>query len=183
MAELRAPSPKPHADPPRDGDPDLRVPPWLNRLVEIGPRRRLRSMGGFIGVLAAMTLALGALATLDPAPDYVGTHQQFGLPPCSFRAVFGLPCPGCGGTTAVTYLVHLQPLEALKSSLFGAAVGVGMALTWLLCLVAVILRRPIYPRLEGQAGARLMGYTVVLMLVSWVVKIIHTLVVLPGVPD
>jgi hypothetical protein len=73
-------------------------------------------------------------------------------------------------------------MDAIKSSIFGAAVGVGMALAWLLCLISLVWRRPLYPRLEGQAGARVMAYTVVLMLLSWTIKIIYTLVALPGVP-
>ncbi len=176
----RSPSSYAHLKPP--GGAEVCVPAWLDRLVEVGPRRPLRGLVGHALVLACLTGVFVVCVSLRPAPDYVGTHEQFGLPPCSFRAVFGLPCPGCGGTTAVVYLAHLRLLDALRSSVFGAVVGLAMAVAWVLCLASLVLRRPLHPRLEGQAGARVMGYTVVLMLLSWAIKIIYTLVALPGVP-
>jgi hypothetical protein len=182
MAEMGSKPPQPYVFPRPEAASDLRLPPWLDRVLDVGPRTPFRGLVGYLIVLIILTAAFAVALKLDPTPDYVGTHQQFGLPPCSFRAVFGLPCPGCGGTTAVVCLAHLKIMDAIKSSIFGAAVGVGMALAWLLCLISLVWRRPLYPRLEGQAGARVMAYTVVLMLLSWAIKIIYTLVALPGVP-
>lgn len=56
---------------------------WLPTLLLILP---------FSGVIVARFLT--------PDPRGLGTHQQLGLPPCSMRVLFDLPCPGCGMTTS-----------------------------------------------------------------------------------
>jgi len=156
---------------------------WLGRWIRIDERghwtRLLPHALALVFVSAVFTLGLH----LRPSPDLMGTHQQLGFPPCSFRAIFGLPCPGCGGTTAVCYMLRGQPLMALKSSLFGTAVFLALLVTWLLSLAALVLRRPIAVNIDGMDGVRLVGYTVSLMLVSWVVKIAYTLLTMPGIPS
>ncbi|MCS7016072.1 MAG: DUF2752 domain-containing protein [Gemmatales bacterium] len=42
----------------------------------------------------------------DGHPRRYGTHEQLGLPPCSFHQVTGLPCPSCGLTTSFSLCVH-----------------------------------------------------------------------------
>jgi hypothetical protein len=49
----------------------------------------------------------------------VGLHL-LGLPgwACPFKAVFGIPCPGCGLTAAVDELVHGHVLASLRTHAF-----------------------------------------------------------------
>jgi hypothetical protein len=75
----------------------------------------------------AAALALGLLSLLavaalflEPNPRRLGTHRQFGLPPCTFMFVFGRPCPTCGMTTSWAHLVRGQPIGALKANVGGA---------------------------------------------------------------
>jgi hypothetical protein len=56
-----------------------------------------------VGFLA---LAAGLLYWFDPANAHI-------FPPCSFHALTGLYCPGCGTTRAVHYLLHGDLMEAL----------------------------------------------------------------------
>ncbi len=150
--------------------------------LRIGPPVGWRELMPFAATLLSLSVVLGGMALLKPSRDYVGTHQQLGFPPCSFRAVFGLPCPGCGGTTSVAFMVHGHPVDALKSNLFGSAVFLVIAATWLGCLFSVVTRRPIALLLEGRDAARVVAYAIALMLVSWVVKIALTLLYPPGIP-
>lgn len=177
---------------PRSSVPSLPLPPstdgllvarrGLGRLIEIGPRTSLRRLLPYALGLAVLSLVFAGCYALTPSPTYTGTHEQLGFPPCSFRAVFGLPCPGCGGTTAVCYMARGQVGKALISNLFGTVLFVAMFGAWLACLFSLVTRRPVRVWLEGPDGARIVGYTVALMLASWVLKIAHSLAFPPGVP-
>jgi hypothetical protein len=50
---------------------------------------------------------------LKPAAAGVGTHQQLGLPPCTFLFLTGFPCPFCGMTTSWTHAAHGQILSSI----------------------------------------------------------------------
>ena len=66
------------------GTPRLsQYPNWLATWILILP---------FSGVVVARFLT--------PDPRGLGTHQQLGLPPCSMRMLFDIPCPSCGMTTS-----------------------------------------------------------------------------------
>jgi Protein of unknown function (DUF2752) len=62
---------------------------------------------------------LSTAALLRPDPRGLGTHQQVGLPPCTFRFLFGWPCPTCGMTTAWAHAVRGEPIAALRANAGG----------------------------------------------------------------
>lgn len=73
--------------------------------------------------LAVAAVGAGVLtlaASLPPAPQGLGTHQQLGLAPCGFIDRTGIPCPTCGMTTAFASFMHGRPLAALRSQPAGA---------------------------------------------------------------
>jgi len=107
---------------------------------------------GLLGLLLAA-------AWVTPDPEGFGTHQQFGLPPCSFRVMFGIPCPSCGGTTSFAHFVRGQWgnawrvnaaafCGALLSTLFvpwglwcsyrGRMSVIRSPLKWILCLLVTL---------------------------------------------
>ncbi len=65
-----------------------------------------------------------------------GLHL-LGLPgwACPFRAAFGIPCPGCGLTTAIGELLHGQVLRSLHTHAFAPIFLGALALL----LVAIFL--------------------------------------------
>ena len=76
------------------------------QLVEHGRRRP-----AFWSAVLLGGFAVAALATVwwfDPA--------EFGLPTCTFHAMTGLHCPGCGATRATHELLHGRPLTALHNN-------------------------------------------------------------------
>ena len=77
---------------------------------------RLLVGGAAVGLSALLAVA----AWLQPDPRGLGTHQQFGLPPCTLRALFDLPCPTCGMTTAWAHLVRGELGAALRVNAAGA---------------------------------------------------------------
>ena len=74
-------------------------------------------------LLAAVGLTMLTLLTmasqLTPDPSGRGTHQQLGLPPCTFVYLYGLPCPSCGMTTSWSAVMHGQLPTALEANLAG----------------------------------------------------------------
>lgn len=56
---------------------------------------------------------------LQPDPRGFGTHQQLGLPPCSFRSLVDVPCPSCGMTTAFAHFVRGHWIQSLRASCSG----------------------------------------------------------------
>lgn len=61
---------------------------------------------------------------LEPSARLLGTHEQLGLPPCTFRVVLGVPCPTCGMTTSFAYLVRGQLLSALRANFAGVCLAI-----------------------------------------------------------
>jgi len=93
-------------------------------------RRRLRLAAAGIGLLGLLAIA----AMLEPSPLGHGTHQQLGLPPCTFWVLFGRPCPTCGMTTAWAHLVRGEWVDAGRANLGGTLLGLlaMVAAPWLL---------------------------------------------------
>lgn len=76
---------------------------------------RLEQVALILAGLGSLTLLLLAV-WLKPNPLGYGTHQQFGLPPCTIQFWFGIPCPSCGGTTAFAHFVRGQWGSALRAN-------------------------------------------------------------------
>lgn len=76
----------------------------------------------------ALSIGFGAAILLDPDPRGFGTHQQFGLPPCTFRLLFGVPCPGCGMTTCFSHFVRGQFAGAVRANVAGTVLAMVCAL-------------------------------------------------------
>jgi hypothetical protein len=68
-----------------------------------------------VGLLAALVLA----SQLRPDPRGWGTHEQLGLPPCTFLAVVGKRCPACGMTTSWAFATHGRLADALRANASG----------------------------------------------------------------
>jgi hypothetical protein len=85
-------------------------------------------------VLAVMLAFPLAVATsLNPDPRGFGTHEQLGLPPCTFQNVFHLPCPTCGATTSFARFVRGDWSMALRANAaaFVLAMSLAVACPWL----------------------------------------------------
>lgn len=93
-------------------------PPPSDVTLAAPPRRLLDRAAWALALLAAWPVVLLS-AWLRPDHRGFGTHQQLGLPPCSFEAVTHVPCPGCGLTTSFTNMAHLHLVDAFRAHLMG----------------------------------------------------------------
>lgn len=131
-----------------------------------GRRRLLVAMAG-----AGLLGLLGVAALLTPSGRGFGTHQQLGLPPCSFYVLYGRPCPTCGSTTAFVKLVRGDWFGALRANVGGTILGVlaAMAGPWLLLSAARgrWLGRP--P--SGEVAGGVAGVILAVMFVQWIIRL------------
>ena len=94
-----------------------------------------------------LLLLLAVAAALQPDSRGHGTHEQLGLPPCTFYVLFGRPCPSCGMTTAWAMLVRGRLAVAFRVNAGGALLGMlaCVGAVWLLLSALVgrwLVRRP-----------------------------------------
>ena len=81
-----------------------------------------------LGILLFLVAGFGVALSLDPDPRGFGTHQQLGLPPCTFRLLFGIPCPGCGMTTCFAHFVRGHFGDSVRANPAGAILATVSAL-------------------------------------------------------
>ncbi|GAA1635779.1 DUF2752 domain-containing protein [Actinoplanes couchii] len=117
-------------------------------------------IGGFGWLVAAAATVWPALV------DHTGAAL-----PCPLRTVTGIPCPGCGLTTAAVALVRGQFGAAIEANplIFGLA-AFTVAVVPLVALRAVGLLGP--PRPWSSERRRLMGWIAGLLAVaSWLYQL------------
>ena len=110
--------------------------------------------------------------TVKPNPRGLGTHQQFGLPPCSFRVLFGIPCPSCGMTTAWSHLVRGQLLGAFSANVGGALLGIAtlLLIPWL--VVSAACGRYWLGCPSQWAFAAVGGGVLTVTLIAWLIRLL-----------
>ena len=120
-----------------------------------------------LGLVAVFTIAVH----LDPyqSVDRMGTHQQLGLPPCTFKTLTGLPCPSCGMTTSFAFLVRGDVWHSMQANW----VGTLLAILWLMIIpwsvTSALLGRPLFMISIERTLTKLVIGFVVLMLLRWVI--------------
>jgi len=94
-----------------------------------------------LGMAAFLIVGFATALWLSPDPQGYGTHQQLGLPPCTFRTLFGIPCPGCGMTTCFSHFVRGHFVAAAHASLAGVVLAFVCALLIPWCFWSAYLGR------------------------------------------
>ena len=60
---------------------------------------------------------------------------------CPFKALFGIPCPGCGMSTSISQLLHGQWQAAFHTHAFAPIFFLGVIFTLIVTLLPEALRR------------------------------------------
>jgi hypothetical protein len=126
---------------------------------------QLRLVIGAIGCGLALLLAVAAM--LKPSPFQYGTHQQLGLPPCTFLVFFGVPCPTCGMTTAWADLMHGELIQAFRANSGGLLLAIVsmIAAPWL--AFSAVRGRWLAWKPNGTAVGYVSTVIIVVLLVQW----------------
>ncbi len=125
-------------------------------------------MGVVIGLVGVFAIAI----KLDPyqddgSPLVMATHQQLGLPPCTFLEVTGVPCPACGMTTSFALLVRGDVMNSLRANWVGTLLA-GFCLVvipW--GIYAVVRGRSLFVRSLEKALIGVVVTVLVLAMLRW----------------
>lgn len=105
----------------------------LAELVEPRPSHYQRRLT--LAALAGVTVVLVLLWLIDP--------RQLNMPLCSFHALTGYHCPGCGGTRAMHDLLHGRLLSALHHHALATLVAPLALYTFVSEVVRLVRGRPL----------------------------------------
>ena len=104
---------------------------------------------------------------------------SLGLPgwPCPFLNLFGVPCPGCGLTRAITLLAHGDVYAALVFHAFAPLFLAGIFLSGISSLLPQKKREPLVDRLEDiERRTGLSAIILVGLVLYWLTRLLffHT---------
>jgi uncharacterized protein DUF2752 len=120
------------------------------------------------GLLAMLVLAF----QLRPDPRGWGTHEQLGLPRCTFLAWVGKRCPACGMTTAWANFVQGRPIAAIEAHVAGTLLAV-VAMAASATTLAVSVRGKKMAWQPGETTAAGLAMSMVgLILLEWTFRLL-----------
>ncbi len=133
--------------------------------------------GVLVGLALGLTVVFGIALWLDPYKGDVperrmGTHQQLGLPPCTFVVLTGYPCPSCGMTTSFALLIRGDVLNSLRANWVGTMLA-GVCLLFIPWSLACFWKRQtVFIRSLEKTFTILMVGFMVLMLLRWAIVVL-----------
>ncbi|XAM00488.1 DUF2752 domain-containing protein [Phycisphaeraceae bacterium D3-23] len=168
MSEANAP-PTTAADRPTAAPTPLPIPAAPRPLSRI--HNRLIALPVFL----AGSTVLGLAAWMEPDSSGMGTHQQLGLPPCSFEQVTGLPCATCGCTTSFAHAAEGSLLTSLTTQPFGAVLAVMTAMAVLISGWALVTNMPFAPVVYAVTRGKFIAGLIAFMMLAWGFNILRSL--------
>lgn len=132
-----------------------------------------RAIWGFVAAVCAAVL--GVARYLPPDERGFGTHQQLGMPPCSFVLTTGLPCPTCGMTTAFSMIMHGRPWAGVMAQPAGALLCVAAVGLLGFSVYAAVTGRIVSINWERVGPVRIALGTTLLFMLAWGFKLAHGL--------
>jgi Protein of unknown function (DUF2752) len=130
-----------------------------------------------LGLTVPWIAVLIVAISLDPYEENgearkLGTHQQLGLPECTFKAIVGVPCPSCGMTTSFSLMMHADVWNSMKANFAGTAlVTFGLLfIPW--AFASAFLGRLVFIRSLEMVIFRLAIIFLVLLFGRWAIVIV-----------
>lgn len=120
-----------------------------------------------IGIPVVMGIAM----RLTPDPLGFGTHQQLGMPPCTFRTMTGLNCPHCGLTTSFSWFVRGQWKLAADANAAGLILAATVIMIWPWLLVVSV--KGLWLGIRNPGPVLLIGFSgwLLLSLGIWIFRL------------
>jgi Protein of unknown function (DUF2752) len=113
----------------------------------------------------------GVAYRLEPDPRGFGTHQRLGLPPCTIRAVFGIPCPSCGMTTSFANITKGHWKQAARANFAGLLLSIICAALVPWCWLSAFYGRLCWVRRPAHFAAFILVGVSGLATIEWMVRL------------
>jgi hypothetical protein len=135
-------------------------------------------VGWVRSILAVMAIGLAAVFVTarrivpyaeDGSAMRMASHQQLGLPPCTFSVVTGVPCPSCGMTTSFALLVRGDVVNSARANWVGTLLAAFCLLVVPWSVVSALIGRAVFVRSLEQALIFVIMSLLVLMFTRWAV--------------
>ncbi|MCY2924507.1 MAG: DUF2752 domain-containing protein [Planctomycetota bacterium] len=131
-----------------------------------------RASRWWAGLIAAgCAVVLGVCGWLRPSESGVGTHEQLGGSPCGFLIREGIPCPGCGVTTAMAAGAHGRLALAVKAQVGGLVLLAGVVLLGVAGAAQAATGRPVLRRLTLHRWGWWSLAALAAVLIGWAIKL------------
>ncbi|MEM8757577.1 MAG: DUF2752 domain-containing protein [Planctomycetota bacterium] len=137
-------------------------------------RPRLPAAARLLAALVAVGAAvlLGVSAGLSAADEGHGTHEQLGLPACTWAKQFDAPCMTCGMTTAFTHAADGDLVSSFVTQPMGMLLAVLTAAGFWVALHAAITGSLLAPLLARLLTGRTLIVAGVLAAAAWGYKLL-----------
>jgi hypothetical protein len=131
-----------------------------------------RDQHNYLALISLSVIVLIIARILQPSSQGIGTHEQIGLPPCTFHRLTGIPCPSCGLTTSFAHAARLDFIASLTTQPFGL---IAFCLTFF-CIplsISLIRRRTAWDEfIHARHADKVIYALIVFYFLSWFYKII-----------
>jgi hypothetical protein len=144
-----------------------RVTPECRSVAVLSTRSRCFAALVGIGLASALLVA----SQLRPDPRGWGTHEQIGLPRCTFLAVSGYRCPACGMTTSWALATRGHLASAARAHVVGTLLAGIAALSAAVALVVAARGRWFRWQMTDRAAAALGLLLVAALVLEWVIRL------------
>ncbi|MDA7979593.1 MAG: DUF2752 domain-containing protein [Pirellulales bacterium] len=133
---------------------------WWSRLLLAG-----------LGLALAVPLTVACMLKPDPTGKGYGTHEQLGLPPCTFTTVVGIRCPSCGMTTSWAFFMRGRVDRAMMANTGGTLLVLIAVVTTPWALATGARGRFLWGRPTDIAIALGTAVVLVVTLLDWAVRL------------
>ncbi|HRA89660.1 MAG TPA: DUF2752 domain-containing protein [Planctomycetaceae bacterium] len=131
--------------------------------------RKDRLLAGLVG--AGIFVVFGIAVWLTPDPRGFGTHQQLGMPPCTFRTLTGVNCPHCGLTTSFSWFVRGQFRQSMHANPAGLILAVVSVLILVWSIVVSVRGAFVITHEPGRVFLIGFGIWVLVSIVIWSLRL------------
>ncbi|HQX51767.1 MAG TPA: DUF2752 domain-containing protein [Planctomycetaceae bacterium] len=131
--------------------------------------RKERLLAGLVG--AGIFVVFGIAVWLTPDPRGFGTHQQLGMPPCTFRTLTGVNCPHCGLTTSFSWFVRGQFRQSMHANPAGLILAVVSVLILVWSIVVSVRGAFVITHEPGRVFLIGFGIWVLVSIVIWSLRL------------